>query len=197
MISSSWLKAWERRLTNSRNYPGSEEIAATFKFWKAQAARKDALENKVDSLTYLVAEAHKSGAVGEQEVSIHRHAVNKVAYTEPGKQFSRAPDFEIRVGDGDDNRRRCPVTPMNVSVDNQFLENIRRNLGQATPQDRALSDAQVTDALDHVFPDWNLFFFRYDDGLEKGNIALDRRRLAEQQQRRQRGLKLREVFLLG
>ncbi len=51
--------------------------------------------------------------------------------------------------------------------------------------------------FDHVLADGNALRRCHDYGLEKRDVALNRRCLAKQQQGRQRGLKLWEVFLLG
>ncbi len=157
MISSSWVSVCERFLTNSLNsaLPASgiraiKKIAAALKLGEAETVRKYALENQVDPLPYLVAQADEPGPIRQEQIPVNRHAVDEVIDAQPGQQLSGTPDLQGPLGDGDDDGRRRPVAPVDIGVDNQLLENLCWNLRQAATQDRTFADAQVPDGLDHV-----------------------------------------------
>jgi hypothetical protein len=135
-----------------------------------------------DPLPYLVAQADESGPVREEQISVNRHAVDEVIDAQPGQQLSRTLDLEAPFRDGHDDGGRRPVAPVDMGVDDQFLENLCWNLRQAAAQDRTLADAQVPDGLDHVLAVGNRLLVGNHHGLEKRNVALDGCGFPEQKQ---------------
>ena len=111
--------------------------------------------------------------------------MDQIIDAEAREQFSGTSDFQSPVRDADDNGRWSPVATMDVGIDDDFLEGFGGNLWQAAAQNRAVPNAEVADGFDHVLPDRNAFVLRDDHGLEKRNVPLDGRCLAEQEQARQ------------
>lgn len=152
--------------TARKRNPGNEYVAATLEFRKPQAAGKHTLENQINPLSDLVAQPYEPRTIGQKQIPVHRKAVDQIADGESGEKFSRTSDLQSFIGHVNENRRRRPIAPVDVCIDDQFLEHVRRHLRQAAPQNRALSDA-LAYRFDHALAQRNSLVLGNHHGFRK------------------------------